>query len=504
MLSLLLVAAGAQQESPTQADQLEVGRRALQRGLHNKAYEALLSFHGTLPPHAAWAHAELQEGMCLSAARLRKEKAAISACANATALRSPGKKMSVSLLMAVGEARLSAGAAAEAAEYFGQAEALARRGDAVRHEKEAAAARQRAESAMFSSFSRRPGRPAGKPLGGKELELQWEDALFLCTRTPGCKAVSGPLLKGPQHLTQRTVMHGSADVVSDSQLPSSKRHVTYVLDAPNAYKQLPGALLPTMFGRTLPPGKPLSVQRAMALCDAMAHGARACAGFVLEARAPLSASAEYRVEFHYSKLPHAEWASGKARLTKADEPGAAVSFVRAPPSVGKAKGGPETRKREPEGPNRGRGEQPGPNSRGPNPFSQQRPQPPRGRQPPPQAPKKQTARDYYSILNVKRGASKKAIKKAYHAAAKRWHPDKNRADGQEERLAKAERNFKLIARAYEVLSDAETKAAYDRGENVDDPKWARGQAAQQEAQRRSGNVRYQSGAGGQPFNFQRR
>ena len=34
--------------------------------------------------------------------------------------------------------------------------------------------------------------------------------------------------------------------------------------------------------------------------------------------------------------------------------------------------------------------------------------------------------------------------------ARKWHPDKNRAPGQEERLEKAERNFKLIARAHEV------------------------------------------------------
>ena len=61
------------------------------------------------------------------------------------------------------------------------------------------------------------------------------------------------------------------------------------------------------------------------------------------------------------------------------------------------------------------------------------------------------------------------VKKAYHTRAKEWHPDKNR--GEAKREEKAERNFKLIARAYEVLGDKETRAAYDRGENVDDPKW---------------------------------
>ena len=89
-----------------------------------------------------------------------------------------------------------------------------------------------------------------------------------------------------------------------------------------------------------------------------------------------------------------------------------------------------------------------------------------GPAPPPPKP----ARDYYGILKVKRGSSDRQIKKAYHARAKQWHPDKNRG-GDPKRLEKAERNFKLIARAYEVLSDKETRAAYDRGENVDDPKW---------------------------------
>ena len=63
------------------------------------------------------------------------------------------------------------------------------------------------------------------------------------------------------------------------------------------------------------------------------------------------------------------------------------------------------------------------------------------------------------------------MKRAYHEQAKLWHPDKNRQPGQEKRLEKAERNFKLIARAYEVLGDKSIRAAYDRGENVDDPKW---------------------------------
>ena len=71
------------------------------------------------------------------------------------------------------------------------------------------------------------------------------------------------------------------------------------------------------------------------------------------------------------------------------------------------------------------------------------------------------------------------MKRAYHQMAKAWHPDRNRGSGQEERLQKSERNFKLIARAYEVLSDKTLRAAYDSGQNVDDPKWQRQHAARQ-------------------------
>jgi len=73
-------------------------------------------------------------------------------------------------------------------------------------------------------------------------------------------------------------------------------------------------------------------------------------------------------------------------------------------------------------------------------------------------------RDYYAILKLSRDASYKQIKKAYHEAAKAWHPDKVKGTNRE---AKAERNMRLIARAWEVLGDEETKEAYDRGVDVD-------------------------------------
>ena len=114
---------------------------------------------------------------------------------------------------------------------------------------------------------------------------------------------------------------------------------------------------------------------------------------------------------------------------------------------------------------------------------------------------KKPARDYYAILKVPKDASDRKVKKAYHAMAKKWHPDKNRQAGQEERLAKAERNFKLIARAYEVLSDPDVRAAYDRGEDVDDSKWQQSNYARKEREKEHERMRFGGGANG---NFRRR
>jgi molecular chaperone DnaJ len=64
--------------------------------------------------------------------------------------------------------------------------------------------------------------------------------------------------------------------------------------------------------------------------------------------------------------------------------------------------------------------------------------------------------DYYSTLNVPRGAKDEEIKKAYRRLAMKYHPDRNPDDGQ------AEQRFKEIKEAYEVLSDPEKRAQYDR------------------------------------------
>lgn len=65
-------------------------------------------------------------------------------------------------------------------------------------------------------------------------------------------------------------------------------------------------------------------------------------------------------------------------------------------------------------------------------------------------------RDYYEVLGVGRGASDDEIKKAYRKLAKKYHPDLNPDN------AEAEKNFKEVNEAYEVLSDANKKARYDQ------------------------------------------
>lgn len=64
-------------------------------------------------------------------------------------------------------------------------------------------------------------------------------------------------------------------------------------------------------------------------------------------------------------------------------------------------------------------------------------------------------RDYYEVLGVGRDADENAIKSAYRRLARQHHPDVNKSDDAEER-------FKEINEAYEVLSDADKRAAYDR------------------------------------------
>jgi len=65
-------------------------------------------------------------------------------------------------------------------------------------------------------------------------------------------------------------------------------------------------------------------------------------------------------------------------------------------------------------------------------------------------------KDYYAVLGVEKTADDKELKKAYRKLAKKYHPDAN-SDNKEE----AEKKFKEIAEAYEVLSDDTKRKQYD-------------------------------------------
>ncbi len=98
--------------------------------------------------------------------------------------------------------------------------------------------------------------------------------------------------------------------------------------------------------------------------------------------------------------------------------------------------------------------------------------------------------DPYSILGVSKGADDKTIKSAYRKLAKELHPDKNKDN------PKATERFSQTTRAYDILSDPKSRAAYDRGEIDGDgnPAAPRGFGGY------SGQSR-QSGPGGAGFDF---
>lgn len=64
-------------------------------------------------------------------------------------------------------------------------------------------------------------------------------------------------------------------------------------------------------------------------------------------------------------------------------------------------------------------------------------------------------KDYYKTLGIPKGSTDEDIKKAYRKLALKFHPDKNKSPGAEEK-------FKEVAEAYEVLSDKKKRELYDK------------------------------------------
>lgn len=99
-------------------------------------------------------------------------------------------------------------------------------------------------------------------------------------------------------------------------------------------------------------------------------------------------------------------------------------------------------------------------------------------------------RDYYEVLGVPRSASEKEIRKAYKRLARKYHPDVNPGDPE------AERRFKEITEAHNVLTDPEKRRKYDQFGHAY-------QHAQQSGQWRGGDfedfLRYFAGPGGTGF-----
>src|SRR3954453_10417023 len=67
-----------------------------------------------------------------------------------------------------------------------------------------------------------------------------------------------------------------------------------------------------------------------------------------------------------------------------------------------------------------------------------------------------TKRDYYEVLGISKTASGDDIKKSYRKLARKFHPDTNKND------PGAEAKFKEVQEAYDVLSDAKKRQAYDQ------------------------------------------
>jgi DnaJ-class molecular chaperone len=105
-----------------------------------------------------------------------------------------------------------------------------------------------------------------------------------------------------------------------------------------------------------------------------------------------------------------------------------------------------------------------------------------------------TKRDYYDVLGVSKDASQQEIKKAYRKLALKYHPDKNKSKD-------AEKKFKEVTEAYEVLSDSKKRSTYDQfGHSAFDGAAGFGGAGPFTRTYRSGPFTYTySTSGGVPF-----
>lgn len=103
--------------------------------------------------------------------------------------------------------------------------------------------------------------------------------------------------------------------------------------------------------------------------------------------------------------------------------------------------------------------------------------------------KRSKTKDYYKVLGVSNDADDRAVKRAYRSLTRQFHPDKTTAQG--EPKEQAEKKMAEINEAYEVLSDPELRARFDRG---DDPN------SQEQGQPFQGSP-FGQGPGGQQFFF---
>lgn len=101
--------------------------------------------------------------------------------------------------------------------------------------------------------------------------------------------------------------------------------------------------------------------------------------------------------------------------------------------------------------------------------------------------------DYYEALGVSKNASETEIKAAYRKQALKWHPDRNKSAGANEK-------FKEVTKAYEVLSDSKKKEMYDQyGESAFNRGGAGGDTGQNYQQGPFGGVYTNMGGEGSPF-----